>query len=35
MGSVYGFLQGAWPLGVIEGIWAGAALQRWCRREVP
>jgi hypothetical protein len=21
-GSVYGFLQGAWPFGVIEAIWA-------------
>ena len=23
LGSVYGFLQGAWPFGVIEAIWAG------------
>jgi hypothetical protein len=21
LGSVYGFLQGAWPFGVIEAIW--------------
>jgi hypothetical protein len=26
MGSVYGFLQGAWPFGVVEAIWSGRAL---------
>jgi hypothetical protein len=30
--SVYGFLQGAWPVGVIEGIWALVAVHRWGRR---
>jgi hypothetical protein len=29
MGSVYGFLQGAWPFGIVEGIWAGVAVRRW------
>ena len=29
LGSVYGFLQGAWPFGVVEAIWAGVALRRW------
>ncbi len=29
MGSVYGFLQGAWPFGVVEAIWALVALRRW------
>jgi hypothetical protein len=29
LGSVYGFLQGAWPFGVVEAIWAVIALQRW------
>jgi hypothetical protein len=29
LGSVYGFLQGAWPFGIIEAIWAGVALRRW------
>lgn len=29
MGSLYGFLQGAWPFGLIEGIWAIVALKRW------
>ena len=27
--SVYGFLQGAWPFGVVEAIWAIVAMQRW------
>jgi hypothetical protein len=27
--SAYGFLQGAWPFGVVELVWAGVALQRW------
>ena len=29
LGSVYGFLQGAWPFGVIEAIWSLVALWRW------
>jgi hypothetical protein len=29
LGSVYGFLQGAWPFGLVEGIWAMVALRRW------
>ena len=29
LGSVYGFLQGAWPFGLVEGVWAGVALRRW------
>ena len=32
LGSVYGFLQGAWPFGVIEAIWAGVAVWRWVRQ---
>jgi hypothetical protein len=31
LGSVYGFLQGAWPFGIVEGIWALVALRRWWR----
>lgn len=27
--SVYGFLQGAWPFGVVEAIWALIAFKRW------
>ena len=30
--SVYGFLQGAWPFGVVEIIWTVVALRRWQRR---
>jgi len=29
LGSVYGFLQGAWPFGVVEAIWGGVAVRRW------
>lgn len=29
LGSIYGFLQGAWPFGLIEAIWAVVALRRW------
>ena len=29
LGSAYGFLQGAWPFGIVEAIWALVALQRW------
>ena len=29
LGSVYGFLQGAWPFGVVEAVWAVIALRRW------
>ena len=29
LASAYGFLQGAWPFGVIEAIWAIVALRRW------
>lgn len=29
LGSAYGFLQGAWPFGLVEGIWAGVAVYRW------
>jgi hypothetical protein len=31
LGSTYGFLQGAWPFGLVEGIWSVVALQRWVR----
>ncbi len=27
--AIYGFLQGAWPFGLIETFWALAALMRW------
>ena len=32
LGSAYGFLQGAWPFGVVELIWAIVAFRRWIAR---
>jgi hypothetical protein len=32
LGSAYGFLQGAWPFGVIEAMWALVALVKWRSR---
>ena len=29
LGSVYGFLQGAWPFGLVEAIWSLVAVRRW------
>ncbi len=29
LGAVYGFLQGAWPFGVVETVWALVAARRW------
>lgn len=31
MGSAYGFLQGAWPFGLVEAVWAVVAGLRWRR----
>jgi hypothetical protein len=31
LGSVYGFLQGAWPFGLVEAVWSVVALGRWRR----
>jgi len=31
LGSVYGFLQGAWPFGIAEAIWSLVAIRRWRR----
>jgi len=30
--SLYGFLAGTWPFGVVEGVWALVALRRWHTR---
>jgi hypothetical protein len=30
--AAYGFLQGAWPFGVVEIIWSGVAVRRWRSR---
>ena len=34
LGSLYGFLQGAWPFGVVEAVWSAIAVRRW-RMRVP
>ena len=32
LGSAYGFLQGAWPFGLVEAVWGVIALRRWRAR---
>jgi hypothetical protein len=32
LASIYGFLQGAWPFGIVEAIWAAVAVWRWRKR---
>jgi hypothetical protein len=32
LGSAYGFLQGAWPFGLVEAIWTSVAVYRWRQR---
>jgi hypothetical protein len=29
LSSVYGFLSGAWPFGVVELVWSGIAFRRY------
>jgi len=29
LGSAYGFLQGAWPFGLVEAVWMLVAFRRW------
>lgn len=31
LGSIYGFLQGAWPFGLVEAVWSLVALRRWVK----
>ena len=35
LSSVYGFLSGAWPFGVVELIWAGVAVRRYRQVDRP
>ena len=35
LGSAYGFLQGAWPFGFVEAIWAIVASRRWWNARSP
>jgi presenilin-like A22 family membrane protease len=32
LGSIYGFMQGAWPFGVVEAVWSAIAVRRWRMR---
>jgi hypothetical protein len=32
LASIYGFLQGAWPFGIVEAIWTVVAAWRWRMR---
>jgi len=32
LGFIYGFLQAAWPFGVVEVVWMGVALRKWRQR---
>jgi hypothetical protein len=34
MGLVCGFLQGAWPFGLVEAVWSLVALHRWLKAHV-
>jgi hypothetical protein len=34
LGSIYGFLQGAWPFGLIEAVWSLVALRKWWTRRI-
>jgi hydrogenase/urease accessory protein HupE len=29
LGSIYGFLQGAWPFGLVEAVWSIIALRKF------
>ena len=29
LASIYGFLQGAWPFGLVEAVWSAIAIRRW------
>ncbi len=35
LGSVYGFLQGAWRFGLVEATWGFVALGRWSKKRNP
>lgn len=33
--SLYGWLAGTWPFGVVEGVWALVAFRRWLGKGRP
>ena len=32
LGSIYGFLQGAWPFGLVEAVWGAIAIRKWYKK---
>ena len=34
LASLYGFLQGAWPFGIVEAIFTIVALRRWQKAKI-
>ena len=34
LASIYGFLQGAWPFGMVEAVWAVVAARRWWQASI-
>lgn len=34
LASTYGFLQGAWPFGLVEAVWSLVAVRRWWLKRV-
>jgi hypothetical protein len=34
LGSAYGFLQGAWPFGLVEGVWSVVAVRKWWLKRI-
>jgi hypothetical protein len=32
LASIYGFLAGTWPFGIVEALWAAIAAVKWWRR---
>jgi hypothetical protein len=35
LASIYGFMQGAWPFGLVEGVWAIVAFRKWVKLGIP
>jgi hypothetical protein len=35
LASLYGFLQGAWPFGIVEAVWSVVAFRRWWLARIP
>lgn len=32
LAAAYGFMQGAWPFGLVEAIWSGIAVLNWSKK---